>query len=257
MTVEAVAVGPSVSPVAGTLRFRDAQTGSTFHIGSPARRPELWDRYLDGALRAYRHYGVESVLDWKNTRDGKSTALFFAGVNAVGEVVAGVRAQWPCNGVNEIAALREWRGRAGESALRDSIAERMPFGVVEVRGGWVDRSAEDRRALGAAVARCIAYAPMLLGKRFAFGTAASFTADRYSRAGGVIPPEIPSVPFPDTRYRTVPVWWDSWRYREVVGGQQYSLMSAELRELGITDHKGGRSRRESGRGWEVLRTHGR
>ncbi|RDI66743.1 hypothetical protein DFR76_104494 [Nocardia pseudobrasiliensis] len=257
MTVEAVAVGPSVSPVAGTLRFRDAQSACTFWLSTPETRPDLWDRYLDGALRVYRHYGVEGVLDYENTHDGRSTSMFFSAVNEVGEVVAGVRVQGPYAGVDDIAALHEWCGRPGEFALRELVARRLEFGMVEVRGGWVDRAADHRRALGAAVARCLAYAPILFGVRFGFGTAASFTAARYRSTGGVISPGVPGIPFPDTRYSTVPVWWDSWRYRDLVDESRYSLMSAELRELDVAESKGGRSRHGTGRGWEVLRTYGR
>ncbi|MFF0489920.1 hypothetical protein ACWDSJ_32730 [Nocardia sp. NPDC003482] len=255
MTVEAVAVGLSVSPVAGTRRFLDRQSGCTFWLNTPGQRPDLWEQYLDGALRTYRHYDVESVLEYDQIRDGRSSSLFFTALNTAGEVVAGVRMRGPFAIPDDIDVLLEWRGRTGESELRELVAARLKFGVVEVRGGWVDRAAADRRALGDAMSRCLAYAPLLHGVRFGFGTAATFTAARYRPTGGVIAPVIPGIPYPDTRYSTVPVWWDSRRYRALVEDTVHSVMTTELRELGITTNRGGRSRRKSGCEREVLRSH--
>lgn len=204
MTVEMVTAGAE-----RVLRFRDMQSGHAFQVTTPDAQPELWRRYLAGADRTYRRFGVESALEYETVADGRSTTLFFAAVDPAGEVVAGLRAQGPYAGAAEAHGLSAWSGEPGEDALRAMIDRRAPEGIVEVKAVWVDREAEHRAALGAAVARCVVHAAWLLGARWGFATSAGHGIDRYLSSGARIAEEITAVAYPDQRYRTVPLWWDT------------------------------------------------
>ncbi|MCX4097148.1 hypothetical protein [Nocardia sp. alder85J] len=233
MTVDTMAVGPAANPGGGASSFRDSQSESIFHVGTVDSRPDLWAGYLDGALRAYRHYGVERALDIEHTREGGTTSLFFTAVDAAGDVVAGVRMQGPYLELGEVDSLRPWADRHGGAYLRRVVEERIRLGMVEARGAWVARDHPHRRALAAAVSRCIAHGPLLFGVPYGFCTVASFTLDRHRAAGGVAMAEVPAVAYPDERYRTVPVLWDAQSYRAYATAAQYALLRAEWRELGL------------------------
>ncbi|MBF6240228.1 hypothetical protein IU474_24605 [Nocardia otitidiscaviarum] len=222
-----------IAESAGTdlLRFRDEPSGCTFYIGTPQAHPRLWRRNIDGALGVYRHYGVDVALDYDNVIDGHSTALFMTALDADGQVVAGLRAQGPYAHIDEAAALLEWTGQPGEAHFRRMISDRIPEGVVELKAAWVARDAECRVELGAAIPRGAVHLTRLLGARYGLGTAASHAADRYRTAGGVIAWWIPPVPYPDERYRTVPMWWDLPNVRTVAEPAQLALIEAETAQL--------------------------
>lgn len=231
MTVETIAVGPGGTRDAEVLRFRDMHSGYVFHIATPEVHPDLWRRYLRGALRVYRYYDVDRALEYDRVETGGSTALFCAAVDPAGAVVAGLRAQGPYLVADEVHALGAWAGRPGESELRAMIADRIPEGVVEVKAAWVSREAANRSALGSAVSRCVVHAAWLLGARFGFVTTASHGIERYRSSGGRVADRIPSVPYPDDRYQTVPVWWDTRTYRSFATKLQSSLITLERAAL--------------------------
>ncbi|MFI5782712.1 hypothetical protein [Nocardia sp. NPDC051570] len=233
MTVEAVAVGPSVSPVAGTLRFRDAQSGCTFHVSSPGARPDLWDEYLAGALRMYRHYRVERALEYDRVRAGGLTSLFGIAQDESGRFVAGVQARGPYLNVDEVHALQEWRGFCGRSLIRDMAAERLLAGVVEMKGAWVELGSPARSELSNTISRCAVHFPMLLGARYGFATVGTFAAGRHITTGGVVVADVLPVPYPDDRYRTVPIWWDTRTCARFATPQQDSLIRSEWLMLTI------------------------
>ncbi|WP_026344102.1 hypothetical protein [Nocardia sp. BMG111209] len=233
MTVDTMAVDQAANPGPEASSFRDAKSGCIFHVATVSSRPDLWAGYLDGALRAYRHYGVERALDIEQTREGLTTSLFFAAVDPDGTVVAGVRLQGPYLQVGEVDSLRPWADQPGGAYLRRVVAERIRQGMVEARGAWVAREHRGRGALAAAVSRCIAHGPLLLGVPYGFCTVASFTVDRHRTAGGVAMSEVSSVSYPDDRYRTVPVLWDAQSYRIHATTAQYELLQEEWRSLGL------------------------
>lgn len=243
MTVETIAVGPAGAPddrsrntiTTAGRQFIDRASGCRIRLATPAAEPGLWARYLDGALRTYRHFGVERALELPATAAGDTTALFCTATDADGRMVAGVRVQGRYRRVTEVSSLLAWEGRAGESALRMMMAGRLPFGVVEGRGAWVARETPHRNELGAAISRCLAHAPRLLGARFCFATVASFTASRHAASGGITAAQIAPVPYPDERYRTVPIWWDTRLYRTAAAPDQYAAMRAEWADLGVPE----------------------
>ncbi|MBF6350479.1 MULTISPECIES: hypothetical protein [Nocardia] len=259
MTVETIAVGhedphPRHGRAAG---FRDHVSGYEFCATTPEHSPDLWHRYLTGAREAYRHFGNEEVLEYDTIADGSSTALFFAATDTAGAVVGGLRVQGPYTGVTEIDSLRPWAGRPGAADLNLMMARRLPRGVVESRAAWVDRRAARRNELAAAISRCIAHAPHLLGARYGFATVASFTTERHRASGGVVAQAIPSVPYPDERYRTVPIWWDTSTYPVFADRLQYLMMRGELRAMGLAEPRFSRPARPLCHGGEESRSHGR
>ncbi|MRH86848.1 hypothetical protein GFY24_05080 [Nocardia sp. SYP-A9097] len=186
-----------------------------------------------GALRAYRRYGVDPALEYDKTVDGRSSALFVAAIDAFGDVVAGLRVQGLYTHVDEVNALRAWAGRPGESALRKRVADRIPEGVVEVKAVWADRGLDraQRRALGAALDRSVVHVTTLLGARYGFVTAGEHAAEGYRTSGARSDWWIPAVPYPDERYRTIPLWWDMRTYRSVAAETQLALIDAEQMAL--------------------------
>ncbi|MFF0545376.1 hypothetical protein ACWEVD_28850 [Nocardia thailandica] len=216
------------------LRYRDLHTGCVIRVSTPNTRPWLWQQYLAGAQRVYRRYGVESALEYERFADGDGTALF-AAVCARGEaggdvVVAGLRAQRPVTGPDRVHGLAAWRGRPGHAELSRAVAERVDAGIVEVKAVWADRAATRRPELGATLARAVVHLTWLLGARYGFVTTGDGNVDRYASSGARVQPGVPPVPYPDDRYRTVPMWWDLHRPDDAEPLQRI-LVAAERAEL--------------------------
>ncbi|MGK8522122.1 hypothetical protein ACRS6B_11475 [Nocardia asteroides] len=257
MTVDLIAVVPRNSRGRGVQRYYDAQSGCAFFVSRPSVLPELWRRYLDGALDVYRRFGVEHALEYDTVADGESTSLFFAALDADGDMVAGVRMQGPYTGAAQAHALVEWAGHPGVDDLRGMIAARIPHGVVEAKGAWVARDADKRAELGAAISRTVLHGARLLGARYGFATVASFTVARHEACGAVPAEGIPAAPYPDERYRTVPLWWDTRTYPVFAEESQRSLTQAEQNALGLPGARPLDTRCGVARGTEGRRGHGR
>ncbi|MEU4344573.1 hypothetical protein AB0H00_25465 [Nocardia sp. NPDC023852] len=257
MTVEVIAVVPANSLGRGVLRYYDRQSECAFFASQPDVRPVLWNRYLGGALEVYRHFGVEHALEYDAVADGRSTSLFFVAVDSAGEVVAGVRLQGPYADAGQAHALVEWRGHAGENDLRTMIAYRISEGVVEAKGAWVARDATHRSELSAAISRTVLHGARLLGARYGFATVASYTVARHRACGAVPAERIPAVPYPDERYQTVPLWWDTRGYQAFAEEPQRSLVELEQETFGIPGACPPELRRGTGRGREARHRHGR
>ncbi|WP_327110189.1 hypothetical protein OHB12_20475 [Nocardia sp. NBC_01730] len=257
MAVEVIAVVPQDSLGRGVLRYYDRQSECAFFVSQPDVRPVLWNGYLDGALEVYRRFGVEHALEIDAVADGRSTSLFFVAVDSAGEVVAGVRLQGPYADAGQAHALVEWRGHAGEDDLRTMIADRMSEGVVEAKGAWVARDAAHRSELSAAISRTVLHGARLLGARYGFATVASFTVARHRACGAVPAERISAVPYPDERYQTVPLWWDTRTYQAFAQESQRSLTELEQDALGLLAACPTEVWREVGRGSEARHRHGR
>ncbi|MBF6166643.1 hypothetical protein IU486_18070 [Streptomyces gardneri] len=257
MTVDLIAVVPRNSRGRGVRRYYDAQSECAFFVSEPGVSPELWHRYLGGALDVYRRFGVEHALEYDTVADGESTSLFFAALDADGDMVAGVRMQGPYTDAEQAHALVEWAGHPGAEEVRRMIADRIPHGVVEAKGAWVARDAAKRAELGAAISRTVLHGARLLGARYGFATVASFTVARHSACGAVPAEHIPSVPYPDERYQTVPLWWDTRGYAVFAEEAQRSLTHAEQDALGLPAARPLDTRCAIGCGTEGRRGYGR
>lgn len=233
MTVGTVAVDHLAAPPGESRSFVDTRSGCVFYLTTPRARPDLWAGYLAGALAAYQHYQVQQALDYEQTRSGDTTTLFFAAVDPGGRVVAGIRVQGPYSDVDDVVSARPWWGRPAGVGLRRVLAQRILIGMTEVRGMWIDRTCEQRRLLGPAIARCMAHAPLVCDVPFSFGTVASFTIARARSAGAAVLGDLPATAYPDQRYRTVPLLWDTSRYAVMADSDQYDQLRAEWVVLGV------------------------
>lgn len=217
-------------PASGTAHWYDGATGCTLVMSTPPAEPELWDDFIDGAMASYREHGAERAIDRDVLRDPTMTSLFLAAIDADGTVVGGVRAQGPYVDVEQSHAIVEWAGQPGLSAVHKMIADRLPFGVVEIKTAWAGK--HDRgRFLTAALARMPLHATAILGAKFALATAADHVLDRWRSSGGIVVSRIPATPYPDARYQTKMMWWDRAEFTRSAEPQQISTILAESRNL--------------------------
>jgi len=216
-------------------RYFDPSSRCHFVVARPLARPRLWKEYLRGARASYRRYGVESVLEYDNVIDGRSTAVFFAALDGGGRDVGGMRAQGPYLNAREAHALTEWAGRKGSDELRREIAERIPAGVIEMKTGWVLHDVPLREELTSALARIFVHSLLLLGVRYAMGTVAAHAAKRWQTTGGVVSPQVTAVAYPDDRYLTKLMWWDSETYAGLAIAEQLPNLISETAQLRPVD----------------------
>lgn len=109
--------------------------------------------------------------------------MFFAAIDIGGDVVGGARVIGPLRSADDSHAVVEWAGNPGLSAVRKMINDRAPFGVVEVKSGWVNSDAQRSDAIAAALARALPLSMSLLGVQFVMGTAAAHALDRWRSSG--------------------------------------------------------------------------
>ncbi len=213
------------------LGWQDRATGCQIVASTPDRAPELWDQYLDGAVENYRRHGLDWVLDVDTIRDGHDTALFFAAVGPNGRVVGGTRVVGPLGAPEESHALVEWEGSDGLGQLREMIANRVPFGIAEVKSAWANSQDYGSRALTTVLARTALPTMTLLGVQFVMATAAAHVIEQWRSSGGVVASRIPAAAYPDENYRTKLIWWDRRTLARDAEPDQFKLMCAENSEI--------------------------
>ena len=206
--------------------YFDPASSCYFVFAEPSAAPGLWDSYLGGARRSYRQHGVESAIEYAQVRDGRCTALFVGVLDGAGRVVGGLRVQGRLTASEQAHAVGEWAGRPGTAELHAQIADRLPFGVIEIKAVWVDYD-DDRSALIAALARTFIHAMDVANVRYALCTAAEHAAPRWQTSGGVIASEVAAVAYPDERYRTRLMWWDRRRIADLISADQYAALTRE------------------------------
>ncbi|MFV8176317.1 hypothetical protein B7435_20110 [Mycolicibacterium peregrinum] len=217
----------------------DPDSECTIVVARPLAERELWDEYVRGACSNYRKHSVEQALDLKALRTGDDTALFCVGINSSGKVVGGLRAKGPYRSVDESHAIVEWSGQPALDAVRKMIADRLPFGVVEMKTAWVCDDPEQSRALTDTLARMPLHAMTLLDIQFGMATAAAYVLKRWLSSGGVLAAKIPATPYPDERYQTKMMWWDSTTFANHADPGQLSRYFAEAQRIGAYPRNGG------------------
>jgi hypothetical protein len=217
--------------VEGGAGWRDEATGCWIAASTPEGDPDLWEQYLEGAFRSYRRHGLEWVLDIDAVRDGTDTTLFFAAVDPAGKVVGGTRVVGPLRAPEQSHALEEWNGSPGRPVLRHMIANRIPFGVVEVKSAWTDSRDYGGRALSRVLARTALPMMTLLGVQFVMATAAAHVLEQWRSSGGVVASRIPAAAYPTEDYRTKVMWWDRRTIATHAEPEQFKLMCAENSEI--------------------------
>jgi hypothetical protein len=209
----------------------DPESECTIVFAHPAIERDLWLDYVRGACESYRKHGVERALDMDALRNGDDTVIFAACVNDAGRVIAGLRGRGPYQSAEECHALLEWNGQPGQDAVRKMVADRLPFGVVEMKTAWVTDDTERNRQLTHAISRTPLHAMNLLDIQFIVATAASYVLKRWLSSGGQLAMKIPPTPYPDHRYETRLAWWDRATFANHADPQQLSRFLAEQKEL--------------------------
>jgi hypothetical protein len=215
----------------GRSEWLDQGTGCWIVAATPESEPEIWDQYLDGALRSYRRHELEWVLDVDAIRDGADTTLFFAAIDPKGRVVGGTRVVGPLRLPEESHALEEWNGNPGRAVLRHMIANRLSFGVVEVKSAWANSHDYGSRAISRVLARTALPIMTLLGVQFVMATAAAHVLEQWRSSGGVVAARIPAAAYPNENYRTKVMWWDRRTIATHAEPEQFRLMCAENSEI--------------------------
>ena len=209
----------------------DRYSETTIVFAQPATERDLWWDYVRGACENYRKHGVERALDMDALRSGADTVMFAACVNDAGRVVAGLRGRGPYQSADECHALLEWSGQPGLAAVRKMVADRLPFGVVEMKTAWVAEDPDRSRQLTSAISRTPLHAMPLLDIQFIVATAASYVLKRWLSSGGQLATRIPATPYPDHRYQTKLAWWDRNTFANHADPKQLSMFLSEQKEL--------------------------
>src|ERR1700761_6422910 len=222
------------TPVGGfslrqSFSWYDADVECTLIVSQPSTDPDLWAEFGVGARRSYRKHGVESALDDDALRTGADTIMFCVLVDDAGQVVAGVRAK-ALRAADDSHAVEEWAGQPGQQAVREMIAERVPYGVLEMKAGWVTDAPGRHPALTRAMSRCCFYMMVMLDFQYAMCTASTVVLNAWRSSGPVVA-DVPSTPYPDERYRTKLMWWDRRDFFHYAPPDQLAKIVEETKQL--------------------------
>src|ERR1700738_4193870 len=163
-------------------------------FSQPSADPELWAEYAASAIRSYRKRGVESALDVDALRDGDDTIMFCAVLDDAGQVVGGLRAK-ALRSADDSHAVAEWAGQPGQRDVRQMIADRVPYGVLEMKAGWVTDAAGRSPFLTSALAHSGFYMMVILDFQYLMCTAATAILNTWRSSGSVVA-AIPATPYP-------------------------------------------------------------
>ncbi|MDP9165233.1 MAG: hypothetical protein M3O32_04105 [Actinomycetota bacterium] len=198
---------PNGDGLTDNITWWDTDAECTMVLSQPSTDPDLWTEYLRGAERSYRQRGVGRAIDVESIRAGTDTAMFWTAVDSSGRVIGGLRAKGPLGSPDDSHATVEWAGQPGLSDVRKMIADRIPFGVIEMKSAWTTDDRDRARRLSLSLARTMFHAMALLDSQFSMATSAPHALEQWRTSGGVVA-AIPATPYPDERYRTKMMWWD-------------------------------------------------
>lgn len=214
-----------------SLSWWDAVAECTMVMARPSDEPGLWREYLDGAVLSYRKHGVEAAVDYDAIKGGADTAVFYAAVDGSGAVIGGVRGRGLYTSADDSHAVVEWAGQPGLAAVRKMITDRLPYGVVEIKTAWTTDDRSRRGVLTQSLARTPFHTMELLSAQFAMATSAAHTLEKWKSSGGVVATRIPGTPYPDERYQTKIMWWDTQTFTKHAEPSQVSRILTERRAL--------------------------
>jgi hypothetical protein len=110
------------------------------------------------------------------------------------------------------------------------IADRVPFGVLEMKAGWVTDAAGRNPFIASALARSHFYMMVILDFQFGMCTAATKTMSSLLSSGSVIA-AIPATPYPSERYQTQLLWWNRRDFFSHAQPEQLAKIVAETKQL--------------------------
>jgi hypothetical protein len=212
--------------------YVEGRTGLLVEVHAPRRSPERWQAYLDGAETRYREHGTLPVLGRAELEDGGSASLVFVAVDHADRVVGGLRCHGPLPRVAAAAAVRELSTSPRIGAFRQQIEDRLPAGVVEVKGVWAV-SGLTIPGLSDALARCYVHAMNWFDAGFALCTCSTRVASRWESTGGRPIAGFEPVPYPDERYGTIPLWWRRDDLVHLATPEQWESIVEESELLGV------------------------
>ena len=212
------------------MSWWDADAECTVAIARPSDDDGLWREYLAGAQRSYRNHGVGAAIDVDAIRRSGDTTVFWAMLDSTGRVVGGVRAVGPLKSPEESHAVVEWADQPSLALVRKMIADRLPFGVVEMKTAWVTDDRDRNRQITTSLARTGCQVLAVLGVQFCMATCAQHVLERWQSSGGVVAP-IRSTPYPDERYRTKMMWWDRLTVAGCAAPNQTAKIVAEMESI--------------------------
>ncbi len=212
------------------MSWWDADAECTIAIARPADDAALWREYLAGAERSYRRHGIGAAIDVDAIRSSGDTTLFWTMLDATGTVIGGIRAIGPLISPAESHAVAEWAGQPGLPLVHKMIADRLPFGVVEMKSAWVTDDPGRNRGLTASLARAGCHVLAVFGVQFCMATCAHHVLARWRSSGGVVAP-IPSTPYPDERFHTKLMWWDRLTVTNLAAPSQTARLVSEMANI--------------------------
>jgi hypothetical protein len=215
---------------AGPISWWDPIGECTMTVALPQAAPELFAEYHAGAVSSYARFGVGDALDDDTARCADDTALFWAMTDTDGRVIGGVRAKGPLRSPDESHAIVEWHGMPGEADVRSMIADRIPFGVLEMKAAWLSANGSRNGNRAKMIARSGFHAMALIDIDFCMATSAAHILEQWRTSGGVVAP-IPATPYPDERYQTKMMWWDRGTFADYGEPAQVESINVEMAEV--------------------------
>lgn len=227
--------------------FVDAESRFRVMGTSPEHRPDLWHAYLHGAQARYREHGVEAALGLTGSRSDGSSLVWLV-VDTGGQVVAGLRVLGPLRRVEDAFALQELATSSQTQDLAAAIASRLRQGIVEIKGTWSSSSLDANASYHASrlLSRCTMHSLTWFGARWGICTAHAGSSALFRRAGARAVEGFAPVPFPDARYRTVPMWWDVQAINQLAQPDQLVRAADEHLQLLLTSSAPSARRRSAG-----------
>jgi hypothetical protein len=222
-----------VDPFDGPRSVVDHSSKAVLVAATPSAAPDLWSRYVDGALRSYERHGVSVAIDTDELASGATTTLFFVALDADGRMLGGLRAQGPYTHVEQSHALVEWSESDGLDLVKSDLRMRLPDGVVEMKTAWVDDDAP-AKVISAQLARVALPTMEITGSRYLLATAADHVLRQWQSSGGRINDSIPPAAYPTDQYRTRLMWWDRETIADDARPDVWSTMQAETAHLAIS-----------------------
>ncbi len=213
-----------------SMSWWDSDAECTVRIATPSEDEALWNDYLAGAERSYRKQGVGAAIDAEAIRRSGDTTLFWTMLDSDGKVLGGIRAIGPLTSPDDSHAVVEWEGQPGLPQVRKMLADRLPFGVVEMKTAWVTVDRDRSRQLTTSLARTGCQVMAVLGVQFCMATCAKHVLRRWQSSGGVVAP-IRSTPYPDERFHTKMIWWDRLTVASVAAPKQSAKIVAEMQDI--------------------------
>jgi molybdopterin/thiamine biosynthesis adenylyltransferase len=210
--------------------FVDRTTGLRFEAHHPATRPDLWQAYLEGAVREYEKYGLSQLIDRDELTRAEGVSMFFVALDAEGQVTAGMRCYGPLDDVDDSVALPEMASSPEAPELREIIRSKVPYGVVEIKGVWRAASGDGSHLVAASLGRCTIHSLEWLGAEMALGAVAE-RLQPYAAALGGRMVGTKSAAFPTEQYRTVLLAYYRSDYRPLIRPDQAALFREESEQL--------------------------